>query len=80
MTVESSNLTNRRRQINESWKAAYRTAESVLSPPKTAVVGFDIGGSNIRWAVYPIENNALGNNAIVQGSIANRTEIKGIVG
>jgi hypothetical protein len=50
-------LSERRARINEAWEKAYETASVVMEgQPKTAVVGMDIGGTNIRYTVYEVEN------------------------
>lgn len=40
-----------------------------IKPSKEAVLGIDIGGTSIKWAVYPLINGKMGEEAIEKGKI-----------
>ena len=45
------------------------TCMTRIKPSKEAVLGIDIGGTSIKWAVYPLINGKMGEEAIEKGKI-----------
>jgi hypothetical protein len=74
-------LAERQKDINTHWKNALGSARYYSDEePKNAVLGIDLGGTKMAWAVYPVVDGKILETPIKEGQVATKRGLVALAG